>query len=332
MKTVEQQLATLASFSESFSQKVAATTGYQRLPALSLQVFQVNLGKLCNQTCRHCHVDAGPKRTEIMTRDTMEQCLRVIAAVPSFKTVDITGGAPEMNPYFRWFVAEVAKLGRHIIDRCNLTILEEPGYEDLAEFLAAQRVEIISSLPHYAEFRTDQQRGQGVFERSIRALKKLNALGYGKNEDGLTLNLIYNPSGLFLSQPQRVLEREFKEQLLSRYGIEFNHLYCINNLPINRFLDSLLRAEKFEQYMQLLVNAFNPATLEGLMCRHQVSVGYDGRIFDCDFNQMLGLESEGVSHIAQFSPEAYIARNIVLANHCYGCTAGLGSSCGGELV
>lgn len=331
MRSLADQLDVLTKSGVSFAGQARAATGYEQISALSFQIFQINLGKLCNQACRHCHVDAGPKRTEIMTRETMEQCLSVLASNESAATVDITGGAPEMNPHFRWFVREVKKLGRHIIDRCNLTILFEPGQEDLAEFLAEHQVEIVSSLPHFAKARTDQQRGAGVFDRSITGLKKLNQLGYG-SDPKLALNLVYNPSGLFLSQPQRILEREFKEQLRANHGVEFNNLYCINNLPINRFLESLLRAEKFDQYMELLVNAFNPATLEGLMCRHQVSVGYDGRLYDCDFNQMLELEIKPFRHISEFDRDKFLSRNIVVANHCFGCTAGSGSSCGGELV
>jgi radical SAM/Cys-rich protein len=274
-------------------------------------------------------VDASPIRTEMMSKEIMDLCLRVIGSTPQIKTVDITGGAPEGNPHFTYLVEQVRKLGKHIIDRCNLTILEEPGNEYLYDFLASNEVEVCSSLPYFAESQTDKQRGDGVFRKSIIAIQKLNKLGYGKD---LTLNLVYNPVGLFLSSSQKQLEREFKENLSKKFGIIFNQLYCINNLPINRFLAALVRAGKFETYMDTLVNSYNPQTLDGLMCRHQISVGYDGKVYDCDFNQMLELESKPFSHIRDFNLESFLNRDIVVANHCYGCTAGAGSSCGGELA
>lgn len=295
----------------------------------SLSVFQMNIGKWCNQACKHCHVDASPLRTEMMSKEIMDQCLAVIASVPSIKTVDITGGAPEGNPNFKYLVESVRKLGKHIIDRCNLTILEEPGNEYLYDFLVANEVEVCSSLPYFSESQTDKQRGDGVFEKSIRAIQKLNQLGYGKN---LTLNLVYNPVGVFLSSSQKQLEREFKENLSKKFGIIFHQLFCINNLPINRFLAALVRAGKFDMYMETLVNAYNPQTLNGLMCRHQISVGYDGKVYDCDFNQMLELKAKPFSHISSFQLDAFLEREVVVANHCYGCTAGAGSSCGGEIV
>ena len=324
MISVEEQKKLLSTYSTSFSTKVDSF-----LPALSLKTFQINVGRWCNQTCRHCHVDASPKRIEAMNHTTAERCIQLIESIPSIQTVDITGGAPEGNPEFTYLVKESKRLGKHVIDRCNLTILEEEGFEYLYEFLSSQNIEIIASLPHFAKSRTDSQRGKGVFDKSIIALQKLNKLGYGKN---ISLSLVYNPTGLFLSSSQLQLEREFKENLFEQFGIIFNNLYCINNLPINRFLNSLYNGGKFNEYMDVLCTAYNPATLEGLMCRHQISVGYDGTIYDCDFNQMLELPSEKVGHIDNFDLDRFLGRNIVLANHCFGCTAGAGSSCGGEIA
>jgi radical SAM/Cys-rich protein len=298
------------------------------LTPLSLRVFQVNLGKRCNQACRHCHVDASPARTETMSREIMDSCLKALRETDGFGIVDITGGAPEMNPDFRYLAREARALGKHVIDRCNLTILEEPGYEYLYGFLAGQKVEIIASLPHFSAAATDRQRGAGVFAASITALRKLNALGYGKD---LPLNLVYNPNGFFLASSQAQLESEFKARLGDEFGVVFNELYCINNMPISRFLETLVRRGKFQEYMDLLAGAYNPGTLDGLMCRHQISVGYDGAVYDCDFNQMLEMKSDPVSHIGEFSAEAFLARTIRVADHCFGCTAGSGSSCGGEI-
>jgi radical SAM/Cys-rich protein len=326
MKTAE-QLRKLQDHPARFDR--AAGTDGRGLRPLTLETFQVNVGKKCNQACRHCHVDASPARNEMMDRETVDLCLEAIASVPEIRTVDITGGAPEINEHFRRIVLECRRLGKHVIDRCNLTILEEPGYEYLYDFLAENEVEVIASLPHYARSNTDRQRGSGVFDTSITALGKLNRRGYGTR---LPLNLVYNPVGLYLSSPQKQLEREFKENLDRRFGIVFNHLYCLNNMPINRFLESLLRVGKFEQYMETLVNAFNATTLEGLMCRHQISVGYDGRIYDCDFNQMLELGANPVSHVRDFDHGELMRRRIKTAGHCFGCTAGAGSSCGGEIV
>ncbi|TGL56458.1 radical SAM/Cys-rich domain protein [Leptospira ognonensis] len=325
---VTDQIEKLNSYSKPFYDAVKRDH-LKPLTGTSLSVFQMNIGKWCNQACKHCHVDASPLRTEMMSKETMDQCLEVIASVPSIKTVDITGGAPEGNPNFRYLVESVRRLGKLVIDRCNLTILEEPGHENLYDFFASNEVEVCSSLPYFSESQTDKQRGDGVFEKSIRAIQKLNQFGYGKN---LTLNLVYNPVGVFLSSSQKQLEREFKESLFKKFGITFHQLFCINNLPINRFLAALVRAGKFEMYMETLVNAYNPQTLNGLMCRHQISVGYDGKVYDCDFNQMLELEAKPFSHISDFQMDTYLEREIVVANHCYGCTAGAGSSCGGEIV
>jgi radical SAM/Cys-rich protein len=322
-----EQLALLGAKAPDFHERTGPGAAY--LKPAELKTFQINVGKWCNQACRHCHVDASPMRSEIMSDETMARCLEIIAGEKQIETVDITGGAPEGHPQFRYFVKRVRALGKHVIDRCNLTILLEEGHEDLADFLAEQEVEIVASLPHFAANRTDQQRGAGVFEKSITALKRLNALGFGAR---LKLNLVYNPTGLFLSGDQSQLEREFREKLQSEYGIVFHNLYCINNMPINRFLFALEKAGKTETYLTTLVNAFNPQTLPGLMCRTQISVGYDGAIYDCDFNQMLEMPAAGVAHIGDFESQIFAERTIRTANHCYGCTAGSGSSCGGAVA
>jgi radical SAM/Cys-rich protein len=309
--------------------------GYAEFRPTGIEIIQLNIGKLCNQTCTHCHVDAGPDRKEEnMDRATLEQCLKIIASVDSIHTVDITGGAPEMNPHFRWFVEEVSNLGKKVIDRCNLTIImANPKYRDLPEFLAKHKVEVVSSLPYFSKSRTDEQRGDGVFEDSIKALQLLNAVGYGKQGTGLDLHLVYNPNGAFLPARQDVLEMEFKRQLKKKFDIEFSSLYAITNLPVARFLDYLIESGKYEEYMQKLIEAFNPGTVEGLMCRNTISVSWDGYIYDCDFNQMLDLKVDNtVQHIKDFDAETLNDRNIVLNQHCYGCTAGGGSSCAGEVM
>ena len=330
------QIKVLQSYGKNFEKNISNLPSYENgLTANNLGIFQVNIGKLCNQVCKHCHVDASPSRTELMTKEVMQQCLEVIKTVDSIHTVDITGGAPEMNPNFKFFVEEIVKLGKHIVDRCNLTILEEDGYDYLYDFLAKNEVEIVASLPHFSQSNTDKQRGNGVFEKSIVALQKLNALGYGLSSK-LKLNLVYNPIGLFLSNSQEQLEMEFKQALQTKHQVVFNQLYCINNLPVHRFLVSLWKKEKFETYMDILANAFNPSTVDGLMCRNQVSVSYDGNIYDCDFNQMLELNVQNRDnekmHVSNFDLDSFLSRNITLKNHCYGCTAGAGSSCGGEIV
>ena len=307
--------------------------GFDSLQPSSLEVMQVNIGKMCNQTCVHCHVDAGPDRKEIMTMDTMKQCLNVLSG-GHFNVLDITGGAPEMNPMFRWFVEEAKKMDIHILVRCNLTIiLANPSYYDLPEFYADNQVEIVSSLPHFAALRTDKQRGTGVFDKSIQALKQLNEAGYGKVDSDLKLNLVYNPSGAFLSPDQVSLERDFRRKLSKKFGVTFNNLYAITNMPISRYLDFLISSGNYDAYLEKLVNAFNPSTIDGLMCRSMVSVGWDGGLYDCDFNQMLDLEVNGSStHISEFDPDVLIDREIRTAKHCFGCTAGAGSSCGGEIA
>lgn len=293
----------------------------------------MNVGKRCNQTCQHCHVDAGPDRKEVMTREVMEACIKFLSQT-EIPTLDITGGAPEMHPHFREIVERGRELNRHVIDRCNLTITRLPNYSFLPEFLAKHHVEIIASLPSYALKQTNAQRGDGVFEDSILTLQHLNELGYGKDETGLFLNLVTNPVGAFLPGNQYSLEADWKRQLKHRYKIEFNHLYTITNMPISRYLDYLIRSDNLEAYMEKLVYAFNPATADGLMCRTTLSVGWDGTLYDCDFNQMLnlGVELQSPQTIFNAKVENLANRVIQIGQHCYGCTAGLGSSCGGTTV
>jgi radical SAM/Cys-rich protein len=307
--------------------------GLYPLHAVGITVFQINVGKLCNQTCRHCHVDAGPDRPESMSLETAEECVRALAKT-DIPTVDMTGGAPELNPHFRWLVGQAHSLGRHVIDRCNLSVLLLPSQADLAEFLADHGVEIIASLPSYRVGQTDAQRGDGVFAKSIEALHLLNRFGYGRPDSGLMLNLVYNPVGAFLPPKQDAIEAQFKKELRTRHGIEFNRLYTITNMPISRFLEFLLESGNYEQYMTRLANAFNPTAAAGVMCRYTLSVGWDGRLYDCDFNQMLGLPVDygAPSHIRDFDPARLHHRRIVTRNHCYGCTAGSGSSCGGSVT
>ncbi len=312
----------------SFAEKLGAA----ELRAQTIDTLQVNVGKLCNQACKHCHVDASPKRTEIMPRNVIEDCLNVLRE-HKIPTLDITGGAPEMIPDFRYFVMEAAKTGARIIVRHNLTVMFEDGQTDLPEFFAGFGVEIISSLPYFTSAQTDAQRGRGVFDKSIEALRKLNAVGYGTDEN-LVLNLVYNPVGAFLPPAQEAIEADFKRELKTRYGIVFNNLYTITNMPIARYLDWLRRSKNEASYMQKLVNAFNPATIAGLMCRNLISVDWNGKLYDCDFNQMLDL---GVlDNVPQTIDEFYFGklakRRIATDSHCFGCTAGAGSSCGGVVV
>ena len=307
--------------------------GLLPLRAIGITVFQINVGKLCNQTCLHCHVDAGPDRTESMSRDTAELCIKALAKT-DIPTVDITGGAPELNPNFRWLVEQAHSLGRHVLDRCNLSVLLLPSQADLGEFLARHRVEVVASLPSYQAGQTDAQRGEGIFEKSIEALRLLNRLGYGQPDSGLSLNLVYNPTGAFLPPKQKAIEAQFRKELLARQGVSFNHLYTITNMPISRFLEFLLESGNYEQYMERLTNAFNPAAAASVMCRHAISVSWDGRLYDCDFNQMLDLpvDRSRPAHIRDFDPVQLAQRQIVTNNHCYGCTAGAGSSCGGAVT
>jgi len=302
------------------------------------EVLQINVGKLCNLVCVHCHVNAGPKRKEIMTRETIDRVIDWLAKT-DIPVVDLTGGAPEMIPDFRYFVERVCALEptRHVIDRCNLTVLLESGYEDLAEFLAKRKVEIIASMPCYTPENVNAQRGEGVFEGSIKALKLLNRLGYGVAGD-LPLHLVYNPVGAFLPPPQAELEADFKRELAGNFGVVFNNLYTITNLPIARFAAYLRHNNKLDEYMQLLVDAFNPATVDGLMCRSTISVGWRGELYDCDFNQQLDMQwsrSNGGSKplfLWDVDPTEIAGREIMTGKHCFGCTAGAGSSCGGALL
>jgi len=299
-----------------------------------LEVFQMNVGYMCNQTCAHCHVDAGPDRKEIMTRETMIMCLDAIRKSEA-RTVDITGGAPEMNPDFRWLIDELSKLRvPDIIVRCNLTIITaNKKYFDLPDFFAKNHVHVVSSLPFYEADRTDRQRGHGVFNRSIDALRSLNEVGYGRPGTGLKLDLVYNPAGAFLPASQTALEADFKKELKEKFGISFNQLYCITNLPISRFLDYLFASENFEDYMDTLVSAFNPAAVQGVMCRNTLSVGWEGTLYHCDFNQMLKLPiRSSKSHISNFNVDEWQSEDIIVSQHCYGCTAGAGSSCQGTTV
>ncbi len=307
--------------------------GLSPLCANGITVFQINVGKLCNQTCLHCHVDASPDRTEQMTRETAELCIKALAKT-DIPTVDITGGAPELNANFRWLIEQSRALGRHVIDRCNLTVMLLPSQADLAEFLAQHRVEIIASLPYFRPPQTDAQRGDGVFEKSVRALQLLNKLGYGVEGGPLILNLVYNPVGAFLPPKQEAIEAQFKKELRKQYGITFNRLYTVTNMPISRFLDFLLESGNYESYMERLASAFNPAAADRVMCRYTLSVGWDGTLYDCDFNQMLDLPLgfDAARHIRDFEPATLHARRIVVGNHCYGCTAGAGSSCGGAIT
>lgn len=304
------------------------------LKPVPVEILQINIGKLCNQSCAHCHVDAGPDRTdEQMTREDLERCLEILQKYQIGK-VDITGGAPELNRNFKWFVERCRELGVHVMDRCNLTVIRSnPKYHGLPEFFAKNQVQVISSLPYFTKRRTDSQRGDGVFEDSIKALQMLNEVGYGMEGSGLILDLVYNPTGTFLPSGQAQLESEFKRQLKRRYDVEFNSLYAITNLPISRYLEYLIESGQYAEYMTKLTEAFNPATIDGLMCRNTISVSWDGFIYDCDFNQMLDLKVDvEKNHISDFDMDALMQRNIVVNQHCYGCTAGAGSSCGGELV
>lgn len=315
----------------SFRKRISET-GLFPLKPTHLDIFQMNLGKMCNQVCKHCHVDAGPDRKEIMTKETMQHCLEILAK-HDISTVDLTGGAPEMNPHFRWFVEELSKLGKHVIVRCNLTIiLANPKYHDLPDFYKKHGVEVVSSLPYFTKLKTDSQRGSGVFEKSIEALEMLNAVGYGIEGSGLKLNLVYNPSGAFLPDDQTALENEFKKKLKLKYNLEFNNLFAITNLPISRFLDYLESSGNYDEYMEKLSDAYNATAAEGVMCRNTLSIGWDGYMFDCDFNQMLDMKIDKAigEHIRDFDIEKLNSRSIKISQHCYGCTAGSGSSCGGQ--
>ena len=315
-----------------FSDRLAAE-GFE-LRRTKTEILQINVGKLCNLTCVHCHVNAGPKRKEIMTRKTIDRIIDWLAKT-EIPTVDFTGGAPEMIPDFRYFVDRAKELqpSRHVIDRCNLTILLEPGYEDLAHFLAKHSVEIIASMPCYSPENVNAQRGEGVFEGSIAGLQLLNSLGYGIKPE-LSLHLVYNPVGAFLPGPQAELEADYKRELKGHFGIVFNKLYTITNLPIGRFASYLRHKGKLGEYMDLLISAFNPATIDGLMCRNTISVGWRGEVYDCDFNQQLGMQWENGAPLFLWDvdPDKMDNRQIMTGEHCFGCGAGAGSSCGGAIV
>ena len=316
----------------SFADKLTETAMFP-LKSIGIDVFQINLGKMCNQVCTHCHVDAGPDRKEIMTKETMQLCLDSIDMTTCL-TVDLTGGAPEMNPNFRWFVEELSKKGKNIIVRCNLTIIvANKKYYDLPNFFKTHNVEVISSMPCYTSENTDAQRGDGVFVDSIKALQMLNNVGYAKEGTGLILNLVYNPGGAFLPPAQKGLEEDYKKELKEKFDIVFNSLFAITNLPISRFLLYLVKSKKYEEYMTTLVDSYNATAATNVMCRNTISIGWDGYIYDCDFNQILELKVAAKGqHLSEFNNEELINRNIIVNQHCYGCTAGAGSSCGGTIA
>ncbi|MEM7784687.1 MAG: arsenosugar biosynthesis radical SAM (seleno)protein ArsS [Planctomycetota bacterium] len=330
----QQQLVVLSPMTASARfEKQLADTNQSPLCADEISILQVNVGKLCNMTCAHCHVDAGPDRREVMKKDVVEACIQVLAKHPQIRTLDLTGGAPEMNPYFRYMVEESTRLGRHVIDRCNLTILTMTGYKYLPEFLAKHKVEVVASLPCYLEENTDAQRGEGAYNASIEGLLLLNQLGYGVPGTGLTLTLVFNPVGQSLPPEQSSLQEAYRKELKARFGIVFNRLFTITNMPVSRYLDYLLRIGEYETYMQKLMDAFNPSAVEGLMCRNTVSVSWDGSLYDCDFNQMLDLKVKSKSlDIQDFDYQLLAKRRIITGQHCYGCTAGSGSSCQGSLA
>lgn len=316
-----------------FKAKITETNQFP-LKAKKLEILQINVGYMCNQVCDHCHVDAGPDRKEIMTQNTMKQCLEVIKNTGAH-TLDLTGGAPEMNPNFRWFVEEAAKAGiKDFIVRSNLTIIRaNKKYYDLPEFFKKHNVHVVSSMPHWTRGKTDKQRGNGVFDASIEALKMLNAIGYGMPDSNLKLDLVYNPSGAFLPGDQASMENEFKKALKEDFNIQFHNLFAITNLPISRFLDYLIASENYEDYMYSLVEAYNPSAVQNVMCTNTLSVSWDGYLFDCDFNQMLELPvNSQAKHISEYNEEVLEGRNIVISQHCYGCTAGAGSSCQGVVA
>jgi radical SAM/Cys-rich protein len=316
-----------------FAQKIKQSNQFPLKPS-KIEILQINVGYMCNQVCAHCHVDAGPDRKEIMTIETMQQCLDVIK-ITGVHTLDLTGGAPEMNPNFRWFVEEASKLGvQDFIVRSNLTIiLANKKYHDLPDFFAKHKIHVVSSLPFYKREKTDKQRGDGVFDKSIQALQMLNNVGYGKENGLLKLDLVYNPSGAFLPSDQMALQNDFKKALKEDFNIDFNSLFAITNLPISRFLDYLIASDNYEEYMYALVEAYNPKAVEKVMCTNTISVSWDGYLYDCDFNQMLGLKvASSVNHISQYNETELKQRNILISQHCYGCTAGAGSSCQGTVA
>ncbi|HHY60802.1 MAG TPA: radical SAM/Cys-rich domain protein [Clostridia bacterium] len=313
-----------------FAEKLQEIRAFPLKSKSPIHTMQVNTGALCNLNCRHCHVEAGPHRRETMSLATMAQCLQLLADA-GLETLDITGGAPELNPHHRWLIQEARRLGCRVMTRCNLTVLDLEPYRHFPEFYAEHGVEIVASLPHYAPKNTDRVRGNGVFQTSIQVLQRLNRLGYGREGSGLTLNLVYNPAGAFLPGDQSGLEADFRRHLAQEYGITFNHLFALGNFPVGRFLTFLQATGNLESYLSKLAAAFNPATVPNVMCRDQISVRWDGYLFDCDFNQMLDLRCRPV-HVSQCRPEDLVEREIAVHNHCYACTAGSGSSCGGAIA
>ncbi|MEN6467966.1 MAG: arsenosugar biosynthesis radical SAM (seleno)protein ArsS [Smithella sp.] len=300
------------------------------LTAKGIDILQINLGSLCNLSCRHCHVTAGPNRTEIMTKPVLAKCLEVLSSLP-ISTIDITGGAPEMNPHLEWFIGEAAGLNRRLIVRTNLTLLLEEPYRHFTDIFAKDKVEIVTSLPDHMEVKSDRQRGAGVFQKVIESLRELNLRGYGMAGSGLCIDIVHNPVGAYLPGSQTALEHEYHMRLLSEYGVHFNRLFCLTNLPVGRYLDYLIESDNFEDYLSTLCHSFNPAAVEKVMCLTTLSVGWDGSLYDCDFNQMLGLTvNHGApNNIMAFELEKLKNREIVVNNHCYGCVAGCGSSCQG---
>ncbi|GAA4293689.1 arsenosugar biosynthesis radical SAM (seleno)protein ArsS [Aestuariibaculum suncheonense] len=316
-----------------FKAKISESNQFP-LKAKKLEILQINLGYMCNQTCKHCHVDAGPDRKEIMGKETMLQCLEVIKNTGAH-TLDLTGGAPEMNPNFRWFVDEASKAGiKDFIVRSNLTIITaNKKYHDLPEFFKAHNIHVVSSMPHWTKGKTDNQRGDGVFDASLKALKMLNAIGYGMPDSKLKLDLVYNPSGAFLPANQSAMEKDFKKALLEEFDIHFHNLFALTNLPVSRFLDYLIASENYEDYMYNLVEAFNPNAVGNVMCTNTLSVSWNGYLYDCDFNQMLELPvNSKAKHISEYNERLLEGRDIVISQHCYGCTAGAGSSCQGTVA
>ena len=315
-----------------FSHKIHPTSG---LTLRAIDTLQVNLGRYCNLACIHCHVESGPTRTEMMNREMVDAVLRFLAS-SNISALDITGGAPELNPNFDYLVESAVGLGRHVMDRCNLTVIFEPGKDYLPEFFKKHQVELVCSLPCYSQENVDKQRGKGTFDSSIRALQRLNDIGYGQADGNLILNLVYNPVGPHLPPPQEKLEQDYKRILVENFGIAFNHLYCLTNMPITRYATHLKLRGEYDCYLELLANNFNGATLDQVMCRNLISVGWEGLIYDCDFNQMLNLPIRDRAgkplHISSLSIEQVRNHAITVGNHCYACTAGAGSSCGGTLV
>lgn len=328
-----EQLRLLGKFDRipSFVEKISAIKNPLR--AENIDVLQINVGRRCNLTCRHCHVSAGPDRIETMSKSVLEKCLVVLRSHP-IPAIDITGGSPEMNPHLGWFIDEAGQLNRHLIVRSNLTLLLEKEYRHFIDVFAKNRVEIITSLPDYREYKTNRQRGDDVFRRVINSLRALNNIGYGTgSSDDLCINIVHNPAGAYLPGSQAAIEYEYHRHLLADFGIHFNSLFCIANIPIGRYLDYLLETENFEDYLSALYSSFNPCTIENVMCLSTLSVGWDGTLYDCDFNQMLDLtiNSEAPQNIMDFDIDKLSNRRITVNNHCYGCTAGAGSSCRGTL-